>query len=726
MSIPHLDPLAILAFGATMLVPGIGLVLLVLPPGAVSIPTRLALGGVLGYASVSVVALALALVGALTLPAFLVVAGVGSTAVWVMAVRGRRGSAHIRAWRQEVRRDALKLGVLALFLVVFGMARWTWTPLTNYRMPTTFRYWSDAVEMADSHRVPSATLQWNRWLEPTKSKVALNAVGAVAALELGREPMVPMGALLFLMSMFAALSAYALGEALRSGTLAVLVPILLFADLALGSFAELTRDLQQLLAEDWGRMTAIAAAAVAIHAIRLVPRAVRWRRATDEDRAPVPDADVDVDGSETRVPRGPPPWRFIAVSGGLFGVAAGTHLVPTVVLLSFAAAYGLVSGAFERKLLPVMGVGAGIVVAALISAVAILVPPGGDLGFGGAGGTEAYDDLRRELGLPPSFDPTRLLLTGDVERSADASRYDVSDTVHDFLARVGTKRSSPAVEASWWPLVSAVCLALFLVVLGGPAVRAAAGAAVVFAGLLLGVAILFTLRYDLFVLAAFGKRRLFEYVVLAFAVLAVASARFIVDIASRVLRSRERWRWIAPAIAAVLAVSTTLVMVPEVGTRQRRFRRYLPDHELLTWIGQHVPCDGRVLVDRRTLASLEAVSSRVGVLEGMGPHVRPAVLVIALRELLEAQRSLADPAAAADYLRENGVAIVVDTTPEHRLGGWRQLRTGELEDVPFLEPIHSSRAGTVYEVEGYVPQHGLPDPSSAAGYRCADPPTGTV
>src|SRR5262249_60124968 len=86
-------------------------------------------------------------------------------------------------------------------------------------------------------------------------------------------------------------------------------------------------------------------------------------------------------------------------------------------------------------------------------------------------------------------------------------------------------------------------------------------------------------------------------------------------------------------------------------------------------IEKNVPCDGRILSDRRSLATFELLTRRAGVLEGMGPYLRPSVLVSAIRQMLAARQFFENPSAGYDYLRQNGVAAVVLTNDTVPIGG---------------------------------------------------------
>ena len=95
-------PLGLAAL-ALVLVPGLGAVLAVFPPRRLPLIAAAALAFPVGFASIAVAALALALLHALTLPVFLCVYGVGTVVAWVLALRrhglrerGRRGAPRSR------------------------------------------------------------------------------------------------------------------------------------------------------------------------------------------------------------------------------------------------------------------------------------------------------------------------------------------------------------------------------------------------------------------------------------------------------------------------------------------------------------------------------------------------------------------------------------------------------------------------------------------------------
>jgi hypothetical protein len=132
-----------------------------------------------------------------------------------------------------------------------------------------------------------------------------------------------------------------------------------------------------------------------------------------------------------------------------------------------------------------------------------------------------------------------------------------------------------------------------------------------------------------------------------------------------------------------------------------------------------------VLADRRTLGTFEAIAGRVGVLEGMGPHIRPAVLELAIEEIFRAREFFEGPAAALPYLRERAVAAIVLTRPSRRIGflGYAiaRVRPERLDRVPFLRLGFRNAAGSVYLVEGFRPDPSAPRVVGRPGFRCHEP-----
>jgi hypothetical protein len=694
---PGLGFAPILLLAALLLVPGTGITLALQPPGSASLPVRIALAFAFGYAAIAFISFVLALLHALTLGLFLGAFGVFTVGVWALALR--RGKQHLRAIGEDIKREWTRyvtfLAVLAGTLAV----RVTYVPIVNF-VPTTLRYWADGIEIADAHGIPSTTLQWGQLLRPTTSKVILNTFDATMSFVLGRGPLVPTGALLFVASFALVFGAYALAEELGFRMLAPILPVLLFVNDLVGN-TELTSDLRQNIAENWGRLVMIAALILAVRALK----------PSGTERAG--------------------PMRDALAAGVMFGVAAGTHLIPTVVGLAFAGGYALMRMIVDHGVTRVLRTSAAALAVALVVAGIVLVLPKGDLGFQGAGGDKGYDALRTELGLPATFDPTLYLVFGNVDRASKAYPYSPKNVLSDYAYQALNRNArEESVQRLGWvkallPTLLALLGVVILLIFGDADLRAVAGTSVILMLLLIGAGMAFAARYDVYALETFGNRRLFNYVPIPFALVLIAVGELWLRWLGRAVGSPQRRRWVQPAVAGVLSVAVAAVLMPSARVPELRINGAASDLALVDWLRQHDPCDGRILADRRTLATFEAFDGRPGVLEGMGPHVRPDVLEIALKELFRAGYFFQDPAAGLPYLREKGVAYVVETY--HIIGGWRRLETPDpavMAKVPFLKKVFGNDAGTIYQVSGFEPNPKLPKPADQPGY-CKTPLTGS-
>jgi hypothetical protein len=677
----------LLAF-AFVVAPGSGLALALLPPH-VSVAARVALVVPLGYAAVASISFVLAVAGALRpsllLPAYVLAVA----AAWGAALRWHGLRAHLRSGADEMasHRWAYLLGLTVILL--FGATRLTYSPTLNLADQTPLRYWADGVEIADAGRIPDRTLQWGVLAPPAESKVLLNTFGAASSLVLGRGPLAPMGALLVVLSVGLLVTAFGLAWELGLRSTAALVPILLFANSLFGP-RNLTLDLVNYKAENWGRLVMLAGVILAVRAVR------------------------DRESAHRR--------RTAMLSGVLLGIAAGTHLVAAVVGVSFVLLYGLAWVALDRGVRPVaatVGLGLG---AFLLTGVAAFTVPPGDVGFEGAVDRAAYREIVADLNLPPTFDPTRYLALGEVDQPVPPEGfYDPpSELYHEYV------RSAVGQAALRRPLLwifpVAMLLALAALLVWGPSTARATGiAAVGLLLLILVVALAFNYRYDVYVLAEFGPRRLFDYTGLSVVLLAAAAVETAV---ARVAAGRAPRPKLAGGLLVVLAV-TAFVLPANVasGEREAFFASAL---DPLEWVEENVPCEGRVLADRRTLATFETMAGRAGPLEGMGPYLRPDLLGVAVRALLEGRDFFAAPSSGEPYLRENAVAAVVVTSYGQTLGGvGGPLKVGhvpvdDLDALTFLEPVARSETVTVYRVVGFDPdQADLPRVTGLPGY-CRD------
>src|SRR5207248_2694691 len=171
-----------------------------------------------------------------------------------------------------------------------------------------------------------------------------------ASLVLGRGPLAPMGALLLVVSMGLVLAAVGLAREAGLRITAPFVAVLLFANHLWGP-RDLTNDLLNGRAENWGRV-AVAGAVI------LGLRAIRSTRAARRSEAPAAG------------------WRGDAGAAGvLFGVGAGTHLVPVVVGVAFVALVAAAAAVTQAGGVRVLRTAAmTVAVAALTGGVVLLAP----------------------------------------------------------------------------------------------------------------------------------------------------------------------------------------------------------------------------------------------------------------------------------------------------------------------------------------------------------------
>jgi hypothetical protein len=622
---------------------------------------------------------------------------VGSAGTFFIASRRRSLRAHLHGWTEDIRRSSWEAATAVLVIVSAGIARWLVSPATAIG-PTVPRFWADALEIADAGGIPEGTLQWGTILPPTTSKVVLNSFNAGVSMLLGRDLVDSQAALLFVATVGLVLTAIALFKELGIRRLAPLGGLLLFLNHAVPN--DLVIDLGRNIAEDWGRLVAFASV-------------LAWCLA----RSAPPGEEFPQGARNPWIRAGP-----IAVSGLLLGVSAGTHLVAMSFGIAAICALGISSLIEGGRVISIATTGA-ILGIALLFGVVILWSAPGELGFGGASGGDPYRDLRSSLGLPASFDPTRFITTHDVDAAQKVEQADVADVASEFAYKVRgakTMQIDSEVRLSALPLaiptILALLCALLVLAIGPTSLRVVAVSAVILASALFLVGLAFALRYDEFVLQAFGFRRLFSYAIVPH-VMAFAAAGE--ALAMRFGR-RDGGTSIVVAIAVTVAAVLAVAPVREGATSQP----WTSQLALVRWLGRHVPCEGRVLMDRRTLGTFEAIAGRAGVLEGMGPHLRPEVLELAIGEIFRARSFFERPEEDLRYLRDRSVAAVVITrvSPRVAMLGYRiaHMRPERLDRVPYLTPRFSNAAGSVYLVDGFEPNPASPLVAGRPGYGCQE------
>jgi hypothetical protein len=704
-----LDAASILSVLALILVPGVSLAVVACDPDSTRPQTLLAASLGLGYAAVLVVSFGLALAHVLERPWILVAWAAVSIAAAATAVATGRAGRHLRTARRDLAASPIAATADVVVIATLCVVRTSFVPVVNID-PTTLRYWADAVEISDAHGFWPTTLQWDRVLPQTVSKVGLNAFNADVATLLGRAPLRPLGALLFVVSIGLGVMLIALAREIGLRAAAPIVPVL--ALLAPGGAflrSNLARDLNHNLAENWGRLVAFAALVLAI---RVVQRATAGPSGdTAAGEAAVPEA------RRPTIARG----ELVAV-GVLLGAASVTHLVATVAVGGLLAVYTLASIAWSWSAAETRAaIGSVAAIAAIaigIGAAGIVLAPGEE-GFAGAFDQAAYRAVVERNHLPPDFDPTRFIATGRVH---GGPTIDTRAVVASFERSVTGRPTSGAsgVGPGGLPVPEMALLGAGLagvLVFGGRSLRIVATTCVAFALLLLGVALAFAVHYHEFALAAFGPRRLFDYLALVWALAAALVLELVWVRASA-------GRALADAGSLLVTVALLAALAPAARAPADAVRPGASEMALLSWIRANVPCDGRVLLDRRTLATFETMTGHAGVVEGMGPHIRPSVLTIAIQRILEATTFFQDPASGRAYLARNGVAAVVVSTYAHPLGGWLRLdgeRTRAVAGTPYLVPEFRNAAGIVYGVEGFTPNASLPSVAGRPGYDCPSP-----
>ena len=274
-----------------------------------------------------------------------------------------------------------------------------------------------------------------------------------------------------------------------------------------------------------------------------------------------------------------------------------------------------------------------------------------------------------------------------------------------------------------FPVAVAGALVLLLF-LGDVRLRVMAIAAVALLVVVLVVGLTFSYLFDVYVMAEFGTRRLFDYgglpvVLLVAGVLEVGVNRLLPK-----LTSAEAAR---PVVAGVLVLGTVVLAAPRTLSPKDTEAYFATGVPPLEWIESNIPCQGRVLADRRTLATFELFTRHAGVLEGMGPYLRPDLLETAIRSLIEAQAFFDDPTANPSYLTQQAIGAVVVTTYGQSLGGVGgplklEVSRAALDAMPNLRVATESPTVTVYRVVGLLTvQGGFPDVEDAPGYLCEAP-----
>jgi hypothetical protein len=651
---------ALLVVAALTLVPGLGAVLALAPPGTMRIETRVALVFALGYGLVAGVATVLAIAHVFVLPTFVVGVAAATVAVWVVALRRGSVREHAAALSREFREAPFVVAVGLGFLLAFAVSRLFYPIESSMGIRSSWRYWADGLEVAAAGHVPPESGQWGIELPTTVSKLVLNAFEGGVSFLLGPGPFAPMNAILTFTAIGVVAALLALGRELGLGIFAPLVPVLVVLVPKTFPLAqEITTDLRYYTGEGMGRLAAFGALLIGIYALRSS--------------------------------RG----RALAVSAGVLLALAGlTHLVPTLI-------GGLLLGLYALALIAVRQIGVrralgvGVVVAASFAVVylGMLGSSGGDLGLQRATSGASFSDF------PPGVDPTRSFLKSKfVEESGQEGRFLIPP--REILGRFGAEAiNRPTSGRHGLLLLAFLAVATAgMVVVNRPLIPLAV-LAWGLAAVSVGVALLFSYRYETLIPANFGVRRLYDYVTLIPALIVPA---LLETIAQPLVRRRA-------AVASALAVAVGVVAVAAAIDRVPN-ERSLPEAaagvKMFRTVAGIVPCDARMLANARTAGSWQSWTGRRAVTEGMSPYLRPATMERVLPILIGGHEFFADPEANSDFLESQRVdyLVVVEPGVTFGTGGTVQHLTPDrlaaIEALPGVELVHRDDRVSIFTVGG--------------------------
>jgi hypothetical protein len=672
------SPAALGTAAGLVLVPGVGAMLAVYPPGRAGLATRIALAFGLGYVTVGMTAAVLVIAHLLSQTSFVLALLVVTLALWWAGVRRGRPGEHLQSLREELAEDRLAIAGGLVVLLAIAVVRLRSSPLLDFQMFGPWRYWADGLELADAGKVPDLSLQWGALYTPAISKLVLNSFHGGASYLLGRSPLPAMGALLWVASTGLAAGLWALARELGMRIVSPLLPLLTLTILN----DELRRNLDVYTAENVGRMVAVCGLLVGVRALR------------------------DREG-----------WLEPAIAALLFGAGFATHGVPVVALMIALGWYGAARLLLEWDRRPVLARMAAIAVGAPALTVALLLSAGGAIGFQGASGSDRY------ASFGTGVDPTASLLSGTLEHSpvGHGHWYIGPSGIGTFFLRAVTTLDDPPRILLWViplaALVTAVAVAKLLPVELGAAAIMAAG----LGASLVGIAFLFSYRYRTQIPGRFGIDREFDYLPLAAVVLVLA----VLEPAVRWIGRVRAW---APAAVAVLLIGLPAVAVAATVGPSRASYRTNGERSLaiLDWVAAHVPCDARILPDRVTLGTFVAATGRVSIVEGMGPYLRPDMLHPVLDEVLRAHRFFQDPAGGRAFLRREGVDYVM-VVKGVRIGSMVGTLDAGVDQaafarVPFLRRVSTNADADIYRVRASGVRSGFPDPAGRPGYTCVRGP----
>jgi hypothetical protein len=648
-------------------VPGIAASVVLYRPDRMSLLVRLASFLAFGYAIAALIATVLTNLRVMRPAVFFVVLVLVTAVLWFLALR-RRGTLreHWRAMATQARADPWPLLLGAVVIVVIAVVRWRFSPLVNFGHTEPWRYWADAQEIARVGGVPATAIHYGAPYPPTVSKIILNTFNAGVIFTVGSAPLAPMGALAWLASLGGNLGLWAVGRELGLRFTAPLLVIFTQAEARWNELGPTTKIVFHYTA-------AYVAAMVALSALALGVRAVRDPRAKE-----------------------------VVVVGLLFAAAAGTHLIPAVVLLTllgwYAIGYVLVHRAVVKPVVTVLAIG----VLAGGTTVAAIATSGGDVGFQGAGGPNRYGSF------PRTFDPTLYLAKGVVDPPLKRQPDVRQRLQHGWYVTPGhvlidyVDSGLPfKLDLGWSFAFAAASLALaVLILLRFPMeLRPLGVAAWGFVATLVVVALGFSYVYTTLVPGTFGLRRLDVWAPYAFMIVGLAVLEAGIGWLARL--GPKRRDLIGLGVVAVIA----FLFIPLSSPPSEKLALDRASLNEVEWIRHNVPPDARLVTNRRTAATFAATVGRVSITEGMTPYLRPAMLKPVVDLLIDVRHFFKYPKTPRHraFLEREGVSYVV-FIKENVLGSDNDVPVNfpldetALEQAPYLHLVHRGRVADIYEV----------------------------
>ena len=638
------------AVACVIAIPGIAAALAAFSPGEVAIVTRTAAAFGLGYAAAGGCAFLLAAVHAFRLSLFFPLWLVVSAALWVVALRRAHIRDQITALAADVNENLFPLGLGALVVGAVLIVHLRYLYLLG---GSRYVYYLNGLEIANSHGVPSATLEYGQSWAPATDKIFLDGFTGVVAL-ISNNVAVGPGVLLWVSIFGTAIGLWATAWELGIRRVGGLLPLLLLSNHLILTATLVTTDFTDYRSEDFGRAVAACALALGIFAIR-----------------------------ERRT-------RPAIIAGLVLAAATGTHLVLVVVvaigLVSAGVAECLRAHGTRNRLAPFQY---GIILAAVggIGGIIIRVFAGGTFGLGGASSPATYRSIHTR------FDPTAYLYYGGFLRRAKGGGWYLPPS-QIFYRMMTSPVFHPPDWALWVILAAAAAGAVLLFLLARDELR---DAGVVGLGIVLGViviALAFDFHFHVYIEATFGIRRLREMTSLGLIIIALGVIEGLI-----VLLARQRAR-LAVAVSAVVVIALAAWLLPN-NTLQQDFRNSHQRTVLINWMRTQTPCNARFLVNQRTEGTVTSLTGRYALLEGMGPFLRVDKLPYVVSLLLSGRQFFKDPQANEAFLRQHGITyVIVSRVQLGYYGPTGRTNVRAMNAAPFLQRVFVKPWVTVYRVVG--------------------------